>query len=585
MGAQSSRRQDQDDDEPTDDCPADSMVVQTEQHAFSNEVEVRGAQFSDRNMSKSPSTQDAGQIAKLEKKFFVESQRTQMQLDELGHMQALVDKLETMVSRQASVAESEHERIATLEQSLTQQQVGTEEKVAKLLLAVAGEKKRAEVAEQALRKHQVILKDLREQMAAGATSTCIASMGKLGDKADSETHLMARPAPRVNAEQCIAELEVQVQSLQQEINRLTAEASNQQNWATQLFVDEGFEDDTRGNETLVEATRQLQEERAKRMDTQNKLLQKDQKLRELQRCVQAMQDAPDPSSTTPRCDHDQVAAPDAQRLRFELAEKEAQLQDLQQQFADELSKRANLQSQAIEREKQLQEMQFAVEDSDLLRQQAAQDQLTQKIREVHKLQSLLTEELTLRQSVQYSVIEKERTICDLQEQLAHFQRLYGPLKTSCVRSTTCPSSVAAEGGGAATFQLGGSTSLREPEDEDSTYEVSRESSSVVQPSMRSPMVSTVLGSPRSNRRSLNHIDTMAFKYQSRLALPSRTISLPCSPILNFRECEVSSLRMPTNLETVTQSHLRAVTLPFLPSLSIQEGVDSSSSMPPKQEMW
>merc|ERR1740123_2863498 len=87
-------------------------------------------------------------LADLEDQLQEERKRSRSQEQELNRMQALVEQLETLVDRQVSVTESEHDRIAMLEQAMGEQQTGTEEKVAKLLLAVAGEKRRADMAEQ-----------------------------------------------------------------------------------------------------------------------------------------------------------------------------------------------------------------------------------------------------------------------------------------------------------------------------------------------------------------------------------------------------------------------------------------------------
>ena len=103
-----------------------------------------------------------------------------------------------------------------------------------------------------------------------------------------------------------------------------------------------------------------------------------------------------------------------------------------------------LQGQVVEKDKQLRETQFILEDSDLYRHHAAQEQLLQKTRELCDLQAQLTQELALRQSVQYKVIEKERAICELQKQLMQAR---GASNNSTESSFVRPSSASAPTGG------------------------------------------------------------------------------------------------------------------------------------------
>lgn len=368
---------------------------------------------------------------------------------------------------------------------------------------------------------------------------------------------------------------MQVKNLQQEIDRLSAEASNQQNGATRLLPGTG---DNTEKETLVDETRQLEGKLAKQMDEHNRLLQDDQQVRELHRQVDDMRDPPGPSKMTPMCDQEQVAAQETQRQRLELAEKEAQLGDLQQQLSDELSERANLQGQVVEKDRQLREMQLVVEDSDLLRQQAVQDWLRQKTNEVCDLQDRLTQEMTLRQDVQYQVIEKERVICDLQMQLARSQTIHDPINKGSAKSKTGPS-MPARVGVAATFHYKGewgegSSSPRNTEGGDSTCEELRESSQQlagkplsgfgppVPLGTQPPMVPTVRPSRRARTFQVsppNHVDTKGF---TSVSIP-RAITMPSShtPRQGFRESVVT----PTAFSSSRLSIPRAVTMPCSPS--------------------
>merc|ERR1712008_311578 len=113
---------------------------------------------------------------------------------------------------------------------------------------------------------------------------------------------------------------------------------------------------------------------------------------------------------------------------------------------------ANLQGQVQEKDRQLREMQLAVEDSDHLAKNVVQDWLSQKTDEIGDLQQRLSQEMLLRQDAQYKIIERERTICDLKIQLMRLQ-------SQTDRTSTCPVSFPASARGV------GGTLARKPEGE------------------------------------------------------------------------------------------------------------------------
>jgi len=307
-------------------------------------------------------------------------------------------------------------------------------------------------------------------------------------------------------------------------------------------------------QALAEVTGQYQNEMAKRMDAQNKLLQKDQQVRELQRQVDAMRDASGAISRAPSCDGE-LAVHEAKKQR-ELAEKESQLRELQQQLDDEFTRRAELQGQVVEKDKQLREMQFVVEDSDLYRHQAMQEQLLQKTRELCDLQAQLTQELALRQSVQYKVIEKERAICELQKQLMTARG--ASTESSFVRSSSVIVPAAGVGDGSS-YEFGtdggvSPASPREPEGEDSTYQAGTDSSRVSPPVASPPtpiggfgppiplgeqpsLMPSVRSTPSGSLRTPPAFDSPAFMPRS---MPIRTVTMPCSSSTNVQEVRGSS---------------------------------------------
>lgn len=244
------------------------------------------------------------------------------------------------------------------------------------------------------------------------------------NRADLKKQLLAECALRIEAEQHVVGLEVQVETLQQEVEKLRNEAVERQHAETESFTTVGKNAEV---QAIAEVMGQCQSEMAKRMDVQSKLLLKDQHVRELQRRVAALQDAS---------------------------------RELQQQLADELTKRAQLQGQVAEKDKRLRDIQFI-----------AQEQELQKTRELCELQAQLHQELALRQVAQYKLIEKEHVIRDLQ-----FLMAQGSYESSNIAERSFVSSSAGLMGqlvagvgdeSSYDFEREGGASLWEPEDEDS----------------------------------------------------------------------------------------------------------------------
>jgi len=376
-------------------------------------------------MPKNTSPVSPEQFRQLEEQLIFEKQRSHMQLDEISRMSELVQQLETMVDKNVSVTESEHERIAMLEEAMGQQQTGTEEKVAKLLLAVAVEKRRADLAEQERlhqeQKYQAVVEELNQHLEAVRATSLSPAVDRPENWDNLEQQLLAECALRDQAEQRVVGLEQQVKTMQQMVEKLTTEAVERQRAETELLTKKDFV----GAEAIAELMGQYQSEMVKRMDAQNKVLQKDQQVRELQRQVDALQNSSGVTSMSPSCDQERLVAQEAEKQRLELAEKESQLQKLQQQLADELAKRASLHGQVAEKDKQLRDMQSMLQDQhptaqeQLLqeRHDTTQEQLLQRTKELCDLQAQLVQELTVRQDVQYKVLDLQRVNCDLQRQL------------------------------------------------------------------------------------------------------------------------------------------------------------------------
>eukprot|EP00439_Symbiodinium_sp_Y106_P085185 s632_g27.t2 len=105
-----------------------------------------------------------------------------------------------------------------------------------------------------------------------------------------------------------------------------------------------------------------------------------------------------------------------------LSAKESQIVELQRQLAEELAQRQEAQKHLERAMKDMRELPL----ERLSAQQAVQEQVIEKEREVCSLQQQLADELSKRQAVQYQIIEKDRVICELQSQMSEQSSTNGP---------------------------------------------------------------------------------------------------------------------------------------------------------------
>jgi len=541
MGAQAARVRHQEDGE----LPKKGMTNATMEESEPCDAAEEVAMAKPLRVSRTFSFDSPGKVAQLEEQLLLEN-RTQE--DERDRMHLLVEPLETVIERQVSMTESEHEWITMLEHIMDQQQRVTEEKVAKLLVAVAGEKRRADMAEQEHldleRKHKAVVEELSRELEISRATSSSTDMDELESWDDLEKQLQAECALRIQAEQRIVGLELQVKTLQQESEKLTTEAVERQHARATSLNERDIVGESVETQSIAEVVSQYQNEMAKRMDVQNKLLQKNQQVRELQRQVDDMREVSGLTSRVPSCDGELLAVQEAKRQRFELAKKESQLQELQQRLGCELTKRAQLQGQVVEKSKQ---------------HQGAQTQLLQKTREVCDLQAKLIQELPRRQSVQYKVIEKERVIYELQQQLMTAR---GASNNSTERSIVRPSSALRElpvggvgDGSIYDFGMDGAVSPAspsEPEGEDSTC--AGADSPCVQPVIASPPIGGFgppipLGEQSSMMPSVQstRLDSLRVPpaFESPAFMPHtcgafRTVTMSCNSSTSMQEVRGSS---------------------------------------------
>uniref|UniRef100_A0A7S4RWY3 Uncharacterized protein n=1 Tax=Alexandrium monilatum TaxID=311494 RepID=A0A7S4RWY3_9DINO len=340
-------------------------------------------------------------IAELEAELADAQHRCTQKEDELVQTQRLLAKLEGAIEKQAKDSELEQDRLSRMEVAFAQQSNGTEEKVAKLLLAVAGEKHRAEVLEKAL-------EEARETSGAEWKETVDQLRKKLSDE---EALLKSAMEHMKEKDTLIQELRQKCANYQDELDELRRKQAL------------ASAPDAEAGQMLRELQQQLTEEVAKRMDVQNRLLEKDRQLREsredLTKATSAQGNTSAESRVTMLQYQQRLVDEEGKRLQAEgkLLEKDVQIQCLQQQLADELNSRMEAQTQVAEKERKLSELQLFIEGDDLSRQQGQQAQVIEKEREVCELQQQLADELSRRQSIQYQLIEKERQVCALQSQL------------------------------------------------------------------------------------------------------------------------------------------------------------------------
>uniref|UniRef100_A0A7S4RWA9 Uncharacterized protein n=1 Tax=Alexandrium monilatum TaxID=311494 RepID=A0A7S4RWA9_9DINO len=341
-------------------------------------------------------------ITELEEELYEAQAKVSEREEELSRTQRLLVKLEGAIDKQAKDSELEQDRISRMEAALAQQSNGTEEKVAKLLLAVAGERHRAEIAEKALGEAR--------QQAEAEWGEAVAQLRK---QLSEEESLLR------SAMESIKEKDLVIGDLRQKCVTLEEALES----ARQAPAEVEPATDAEVAQMVRELQLQLTEEVAKRMEVQNRLLDKDRQLREakeaLSKSSPAQGDAANEDHGAIHQVQQRLAEEEDRRHEAEgkLMEKDNQIHQLQQQLADELKSRMDAQKQVVEKERKLSELKLYIEDGDLTRQQGQQAQVIEKEREVCELQQQLAEELTRRQGIQYQLIEKERQVCSLQSQL------------------------------------------------------------------------------------------------------------------------------------------------------------------------
>uniref|UniRef100_A0A7S4RYK0 Uncharacterized protein n=1 Tax=Alexandrium monilatum TaxID=311494 RepID=A0A7S4RYK0_9DINO len=420
-------------------------------------------------------------IAELEAELADAQHRCTQKEDELVQTQRLLAKLEGAIEKQAKDSELEQDRLSRMEVAFAQQSNGTEEKVAKLLLAVAGEKHRAEVLEKAL-------EEARETSGAEWKETVDQLRKKLSDE---EALLKSAMEHMKEKDTLIQELRQKCANYQDELDELRRKQAL------------ASAPDAEAGQMLRELQQQLTEEVAKRMDVQNRLLEKDRQLREsredLTKATSAQGNTSAESRVTMLQYQQRLVDEEGKRLQAEgkLLEKDVQIQCLQQQLADELNSRMEAQTQVAEKERKLSELQLFIEGDDLSRQQGQQAQVIEKEREVCELQQQLADELSRRQSIQYQLIEKERQVCALQSQLM------GAAPVSGARMLELPT------------HLEVSYEQDEPDDEkEPQFERQPKDTEVAAPDASTAMQGRILFDSVDNSAAINVVTDTVFRRQS-----------------------------------------------------------------------
>lgn len=272
---------------------------------------------------------DMLRASELEAALLLECQASRRKDEELALMHELLAKLEQSIEQQATDAKLEQERISVLERRLSAQHPGEqEEKVEKLLLAVAAERRRAEEGAQQLLRLQERLQEEESQRQALTE--------ELVEKRLEIERLQAELAQRSREEEARARQAAEDEAQRRpDASRREAEASVDE---AEERLDHGSRDadaHTAGAEAEVQRLRrQVAEELVAREALQVRLAEKERQIVVLQL--------------------QQLSSEDLERHRSaqeQLIEKEREVCELQEQLADELSKRREVQYQNIERER------------------------------------------------------------------------------------------------------------------------------------------------------------------------------------------------------------------------------------------
>lgn len=357
-------------------------------------------------------------IAELEAELAQSQSNLVEKEDELERTQRLLCKLEGAVEQQARDADLEQDRISRMEAALAQQATGTEEKMSKLLLAVAGERNRADMAEAELAKVQEKLQ--AEEQRRHEAEEKVKNMEEL--VADLHQRLLG-------AEESDQKLAASQERFTREANKRVAELEEQLRSLRQEREEALSTGDGESSQMVRELQQQFAEEVAKRMDVQNRLLEKDKRLREVQEELVKSNASEQPLPTEALREENDALKSKVTDQETKCADYEAKLKErdtaltrLKHVLAEELKSRMAAQQQVAEKEKQISNMQMANESSDLSKEQQLQTQVIEKTREACELAQQLADELTKRQDVQFQLLQKERAVCELQTRVLAMER-------------------------------------------------------------------------------------------------------------------------------------------------------------------
>jgi len=323
----------------------------------------------------------------LEEALVLEVRRCAIKEDELEQMRKL---LEDLVQRQDETRQEE-DRLSSIELTLGQQQADTEEKVAKLLLAVAVEKRRAEAAERSGEEPQLGNEAKLKQLQALLETEQVACQRLRSRVGDLEDCL---ELPRFVG-QCSPSLPPCPEEVGTNVDACTGVPGVQAESAA-----------------IKELQKQLREEQKMRFQLQAKLLEKDLQLQMPWR----RDDSTNSYVSEQEIEGHMLQPADSNSGS---SDKDHIILELQHQLADEVALHLDAQGRVAELGRQLRKLEYATETKGISQQQALQNRLIKKDREVCELQDQLVEELTRRQQMQHMMIQKDQTISDLRRQLQH----------------------------------------------------------------------------------------------------------------------------------------------------------------------
>mmetsp|Transcript_113888 Transcript_113888/g.328920 ORF Transcript_113888/g.328920 Transcript_113888/m.328920 type:complete len:536 (-) Transcript_113888:68-1675(-) len=283
-----------------------------------------------RDQFRGKASPDNADASELHAALMAERRACQQKDQELAVMQQLLAKLESSIEQQATDAKLEQDRISLLERSLAERRpADQDEKVEKLLLAVAGEKRKAE--EQA---KQVL--ELQEELLT-MRARCGGLEEQIQEK-DTEIKILreeiaGQEVKATEAKTRFDEKGEQVLLLQRQLEQSGVLLTKMQS-RLDARNRESDKRAARGVDGMRQLQQQLADELSQRMALQGKLAEKERQLAVLQ--VQRLSNE------------------DIERQRSvqeQLIQKEREVCELQEQLADELQKRREVQYQNIERER------------------------------------------------------------------------------------------------------------------------------------------------------------------------------------------------------------------------------------------